>query len=90
MIFTNPDRQIPHVLQYSFGVQHQLPWNVAVDASYVGSRTYNINTSDNQSGGARNLNVLTRAQLQQAQANPSFLTSNKLLAMFLVMYGLSL
>jgi len=74
VIFSNPDRKIPHVFQYSFGIQHQLPWNVAVDASYVGSRSYDINTGDNQSGGARNLNVLSAGQLQQAQTNPSFLT----------------
>jgi hypothetical protein len=76
IIFSNPDRKIPHVLQYSFGVQHQLPGNIAVDASYVGSRSYNINTNDNQSGPARNLNVLSVSQLQQAQANPSFLTQS--------------
>jgi hypothetical protein len=76
VIFANPNRQIPHVFQYSLGVQHQLPWNVAVDASYVGSRSYNINTGDNQSGGARNLNVLSKTQLQAAQANPSFLTQS--------------
>lgn len=76
VIFTNPDRKIPHVLQYSAGIQQQLPWSVAVDASYVGSRSYNINTNDNQSGPARNLNVLSTTQLQQAQTNPSFLTQS--------------
>jgi hypothetical protein len=40
---------------------------VKVDASYVGSRTVNINTNDNQAGGARNLNVLSNAQIAQAQ-----------------------
>lgn len=76
VIFSNPDRKVPHVYQYSFGVQHQLPWNVAVDVSYVGSRSYDINTNDNQAGPARNLNVLSEAQLRQAQSNPSFLTQS--------------
>jgi hypothetical protein len=74
--FSNPNRKIPHVLQYSFGVQHQLPWNVTVDASYVGSRSYDINTNDNQSGSARNLNVNSLAQLQQAQANPTYFSQS--------------
>ena len=34
-----------------------------VDASYVGSRTYDINTGDNQTGGARNINVNTAEQI---------------------------
>ncbi len=45
-----------------------------VEVSYVGSHTFHINTNDNQAGGARNLNVLSVAQLQQAQQNPSYLT----------------
>lgn len=72
LTFANPNRKIPHVLQYSIGIQHQLPWNVTVDASYVGSRSYDINTNDNQSGSARNLNVNSIAQLQQAQTNPAY------------------
>ncbi|MDQ6676445.1 MAG: TonB-dependent receptor, partial [Acidobacteriota bacterium] len=72
IIFSNPNRSIPHTVQYSFGVQHQLPGNVRVDASYVGSRTYDINTNDNQAGSARNLNVNTPDQLAQARQNSSF------------------
>jgi hypothetical protein len=70
--FNNPDRKIPYVNSYSFGVQHQLPWSAVLDVSYVGSRTYHINTNDNQAGGARNINVPTVAQLQQANQNASF------------------
>jgi hypothetical protein len=76
VIFSNPDRKIPHVVQYSFGVQHQLPWNIVADASYVGSRSHNLNTNDNQSGAPRNLNVLSAAQLEQGRNNPSFLTAS--------------
>ena len=70
--FNNPNRKIPHVDSYSAGVQHQLPWNVVVDAEYVGSRSHDINTNDNQAGGARNLNVPSLGQLSQAQQNASY------------------
>lgn len=70
-VFTNPNLKIPHVNQYSFGVQHQLPWSVKIDASYVGSRTYDLNTGDNQLGSARNINVNTAAQIAQARQTPA-------------------
>ncbi|MGI8743128.1 MAG: carboxypeptidase regulatory-like domain-containing protein [Bryobacteraceae bacterium] len=72
IIFQNPDRKIPYVHSFSFGIQHQLPWNLVIDTSYVGSRTIGVNTNDNQSGGPRNLNVLSVQQLAQAHLNPSF------------------
>lgn len=72
VIFNNPNRLIPHVHQFSLGVEHQLPWNVKVDAAYVGSRTVNVNTNANQSGGARNLNVNTPAQLAQARLDSNY------------------
>lgn len=65
IIFNNVNRKIPHVHQYSFGMEQQLPYEVKVDASYVGSRTVNVNTNDNQAGGARNINVLSTSQLSQ-------------------------
>ena len=72
IIFNNVNRKVPYVHQYSFGMQQQLPLGIKVDASYVGSRTADINTNDNQAGGARNLNVLSSSQLatlrQQAVA----------------------
>jgi hypothetical protein len=37
--FLNTAFQIPYVHQFSFGVQRQLPGNILVDASYVGSRS---------------------------------------------------
>lgn len=76
IIFGNLDRKIGKVHSYSFGIQHQLPWDIVVDASYVGSRTRDINTNMNQAGGARNLNVPTIQQLQQAQQNPAFFTGS--------------
>ena len=70
--FVNPNRLVPHADQWSFGVQHQLPWSVRIDASYVGSRTYDVNTGENQAGGARNLNVNSAAQLAQARQDPNY------------------
>ncbi len=37
--FTHTESRIPYVHQFSFGIQRQLPGNVKVDVSYVGSRT---------------------------------------------------
>ncbi len=74
VIFANPNRLIPHVYQYSFGIERQLPWETKLDVEYAGSRSYNINTNDNQAGGARNLDVNSVAQIQQAFANPSYFT----------------
>ncbi|MBM3736842.1 MAG: hypothetical protein FJW39_13750 [Acidobacteria bacterium] len=43
--FVNPDFQVPHVNQFSFGFQTELPWKAAVETSYVGNRTHNLETS---------------------------------------------
>jgi hypothetical protein len=72
VIFSNPDREIPKVHQYSFGVQRQLPGNFRLDLAYVGSRSVDVLTNDFNVGNARNLNVLTAEQLAQARANPNF------------------
>lgn len=40
-----PERVIPYVHQYSFGIQHELPGRLLIDASYVGSRTLSIQTA---------------------------------------------
>ena len=45
--FSNPDFVVPHVHQFSAGIQRELPWRIALEASYVGSRTYNEQTSWN-------------------------------------------
>jgi len=69
IIFNNVNRKIPHVHQYSFGIEQQFPYDLKLDAAYVGSRTVNINTNDNQAGSSRNLNVLSNAQIAQARAS---------------------
>jgi hypothetical protein len=43
--FVNPDFIVPHVNQFSFGLQYELPFRASIEASYVGSRTKNLQTS---------------------------------------------
>jgi hypothetical protein len=43
--FSNPDFVVPYVHQFSLGVQRELPWKVALEATYVGSRSYKMQSS---------------------------------------------
>jgi hypothetical protein len=43
--FTNPNSRLSYVHQFSFGIQQQLPGNMAIDLSYVGSRTRSVPVS---------------------------------------------
>lgn len=52
--YLNPDFRIPQVWQYSVGIQRQLPFNTALEISYVGSRTYDEQTPG--PGGTQNTN----------------------------------
>jgi hypothetical protein len=70
--FATVDRKVPHAHQYSFGIQHQLPWSIRIDTSYVGSRTVGINTGDFQAGAARNINVVSAEQLNRARTDPNY------------------
>lgn len=72
VIFANPNRDVPHVYQYSVGIERQLPFNTKLDVSYVGSRSYHINTNDNQVGPARDINANSAAQFALAQQNPAY------------------
>jgi hypothetical protein len=45
---------------------------VKIDASYVGSRTYGVNTGDNQTGGARNINVNSAQQIAQFRQDANY------------------
>jgi Carboxypeptidase regulatory-like domain/TonB dependent receptor len=36
--YSNPDFRVPYVDNFSLGIQRQLPWNIAAEISYVGSR----------------------------------------------------
>jgi hypothetical protein len=74
--FQNPDRRIPKVHSYSFGIQHQLPWSVVIDASYVGSRSVGVNTNMNNGGAARNINVHSVEQLNRANQDPTYFSAS--------------
>ena len=41
------EREIPKTWQFSFGIQHQLPWRTMIDVSYIGSRSGDMGTSKN-------------------------------------------
>ncbi len=43
--FINPDFRVPYVHQFSFGIQRQVPGNILLDVSYVGSRSMAQSTS---------------------------------------------
>jgi hypothetical protein len=43
----NPDFKIPGVINYSFGVERLIGSHTSVDVSYVGSRGYHMDSSDN-------------------------------------------
>jgi hypothetical protein len=42
MTFLNPNFVTPGVHQFSVGVQRELPWNVALEVTYAGSRSYDV------------------------------------------------
>jgi hypothetical protein len=67
--FSDPERTIPYVHQFSVGVQRELPGRLALEASYVGSRTRGLPVS-------KGINEISAEQLAtgsvmlQTVANP--------------------
>lgn len=59
--YSNPDRVIPAVHQFSIGMQRQLPGRMVVDVSYVGSRTRKLPV-------AKGINEMSAEQLAQGNA----------------------
>jgi hypothetical protein len=43
--FSNPEFVVPNVHQFSIGVQRELPWGVALEVTYAGSRSYDIQSN---------------------------------------------
>ncbi|MEZ5404315.1 MAG: TonB-dependent receptor [Bryobacteraceae bacterium] len=68
--FGAPSRTIPFVHQYSFGLQHELPWRVLVDASYVGSRTGDLQTAKGINEISAQQLALGATELNRQVANP--------------------
>ena len=54
--YIDPNRVIPYIQQYSAGLQHELPGQVLLDISYVGSQTRRL-------GVSKNIDDLTTEQL---------------------------
>lgn len=54
--FTNSDRTVPYVHQYSFGIQHELPLRLLIDASYIGSTSRQLQAN-------KGINEVTEEQL---------------------------
>jgi hypothetical protein len=72
LTIVDPGHVIPHLYQYSAGVQRELPGRFKADVSYVGSRTFGILSGGDQVGGGRNINVPTAAQISQFRQDPNF------------------
>jgi hypothetical protein len=43
--FSNPDFVVPNVHQFSLGFQRELPWHMSLEATYVGSRSNDVQSS---------------------------------------------
>jgi hypothetical protein len=56
LTYVYADRTIPYIAQYSAGFQHELPWQIVMELSYVGSQSRKL-------GVSRNINDLTADQL---------------------------
>jgi hypothetical protein len=67
--FSDPQRTIPYNLQFSFGVQRQLPLKFVADASYVGSRTREVEVSQNVDA-VSTANLALGTKLNTTVANP--------------------
>jgi hypothetical protein len=72
LTIVDPNHTIPHIHQYSVGLQRELPWRFKFDLSYVGSRSRGILSGNDQTGGGRNINVPTAAQIEQFRQDPNF------------------
>jgi hypothetical protein len=45
--FSNPDFRVPSVHHFSAGIQRELPWRISLEATYAGSRTYDLEAGFN-------------------------------------------
>ena len=73
-MFNLPTRRLPYVHQFSLGLQRELPWQVKLDASYVGSRARALMTNEFRSGGGHGINANTVEQLARARQDSKWYT----------------
>src|SRR5687767_11332601 len=45
--FSNPDFVVPNVHHFSVGIQRELPWRINLEATYAGSRSYDLEAGFN-------------------------------------------
>src|ERR1035437_2221466 len=63
--FYDVNRRVPYVSPLSGGFQYEIVRGLLIDASYVGSRTYNLQVG-------KNINALPVDQLKQGSRQPTF------------------
>jgi hypothetical protein len=68
--YVDQGRDVPHIHQFSAGFQHELPWRILIDASYVGSRTYSLGTSKGINEISAEQLALGTAYLNTSVPNP--------------------
>ena len=64
------NRDIPLVHQFSAGFQHELPWRVLIDGSYVGSRSRSLQTDKGINEISAQQLALGTTELNRQVANP--------------------
>jgi hypothetical protein len=68
--YDDPNYEIPRVHQFNAGFEYELPWwKTTLEASYVGSRTHKLSSS-------QNVNAISMAQRLQCVANTSLCTNS--------------
>jgi hypothetical protein len=65
------DGKLPTVYSYNVGIQRQLPWASAIDISYVGSKSRNLNTQVNLNAPAYGVAYLPQNQDPTVGACPT-------------------
>jgi hypothetical protein len=68
--YVHQDRVIPYIQQYSAGFQHELPGQILLDVSYVGSQTRKLGVSKNINDLTTDQLALGTAFLNQTVPNP--------------------
>ncbi len=63
--FDPPNRRIPRTFQWSYTLERELPWNMVLEASYVGSLT-------NKEPAGMALNYMAKEHYDTAQTNPDY------------------
>jgi len=66
--FDDPNRTVPYIYMYNFGVQRQITPNLTIDLTYVGSQVRRLPVG-------RGINEISAADLAKGAANSQYLTN---------------